>query len=520
MASRGPHKKLRWTAAIVVGILLAGCTGNDTTPENARSERTAFVPPEVTEHANDWPLPGRDYANSRARTDSTITAANIDRLEVAWSVPLPGAAAFGNAATTPLIVGDTVYVQDLQSNVRAIALANGRVRWTRTYDQFQIGPNGVAVGYGRVYAAKSSEEIVALDAETGEELWSTELPRTETEGIDIQPTVVAGLVLAATVPISLDGQYRGGDRGVLWALDAKTGERVWTFDTVKSPDLWGNPEVNSGGGAWYPPAIDVERGLVYWGIANPAPFPGTPEFPNGSSRPGPNLYTESVVALRIKSGRLAWYHQAVPHDLFDRDVALTAIATRAGGSARELVVATGKLGRVIALDPGTGRLVSDAPVGQHRNDELTELTGPTTVLPGLFGGVLTPPSVADGIVYSAVVNAPSEHEPEKENFLGGAELGVMPGQVVAVDAATGAVQWDTQIDGDPLGGTLVVGDLVLTGTFRGKIVAINRATGAIVRTFDAPGGINGWPAATRDTIVWPIGMASPPALVAYRLAPG
>ena len=64
----------------------------------------------------------------------------------------------------------------------------------------------------------------------------------------------------------------------------------------------------------------------------------------------------------------------------------------------------------------------------------------------------------------------------------------------------------------------MLGDLVLTGTFQGQIVALNRTTGAIVRTFAAPGGINGWPAATRDTIVWPIGMATPPALVAFRLA--
>ena len=326
-------------------------------------------------------------------------------------------------------------------------------------------------------------------------------------------------MLAATVPVSLAGQYQGGDRGVLWALDAQTGKRAWTFDTVASPDLWGDPEINSGGGAWYPPAVDIERGLVYWGIANPAPFPGTPEHPNGSSRPGRNLYTDSVVALHLRTGKLAWYHQAVPHDLFDRDVAHTTISTGTAAQPRELVVATGKLGRVFALEPDTGKLVSDTPVGQHRNDELTELTGPTSVLPGLFGGVLTPPSVADGVMYTAVVNAPSEHEPGKENAFGGAQLGVMPGAVVAVNVATGNVLWDTPITGDPLGATLVLGDLVLTGTFQGQIVALDRATGAVVRTFAAPGGINGWPAATRDTIVWPIGLATPPALVAFRLAP-
>ena len=139
-------------------------------------------------------------------------------------------------------------------------------------------------------------------------------------------------------------------------------------------------------------------------------------------------------------------------------------------------------------------------------------------MPGLYGGILTPVAVADGIVYSGVVNAPSRVDPAKEDFLGGAKLGVLPGQVVATEAATGRVLWDTRIDGDPLGGALVMSDLVFVGTYQGRIHVLDRATGAIVRTIEAPGGINGWAAATRDTIVWPVGLADPPVLVAYRIA--
>lgn len=514
------HRRAGRAVAVFVAIALviAACSGNDDSADSgaARSNDpgVAVVPPEVADAEADWPLPGRDYANSRARSDSVITADNVADLEVAWSVPLPGAAAFGNASTTPLVLGDTVYVQDLQSNVYAIDLATGELRWTHDIDRFQIGPNGVALAYGNVYVAKGSTEIAALDAETGEEVWSTKLTESETEGIDIQPTVAAGLVLASTVPISVKGQFAGGDRGILWALDAETGEKVWSFDTIKSDDLWGNPEINSGGGAWYPPAIDVERELVYWGIGNPAPFPGTEEFPNGTSRPGPNLYTDSVVALELRTGELAWYHQAVPHDLFDRDLQLTAIATGPDG---DLVIGTGKPGRVLALDPESGELRSDTEVGMHDNDELTELSGPTEVLPGLFGGVETPPAVADGVVYVAVVNSPSLHEPDTENFFGGAQMGALPGDLVAVDAASGEVLWTTTIDGDPLGGALVMGDLVFTATFQGTIIAVDRATGEILHTIAAPGGINAWPAATADTILWPVGLADPPALVAYRI---
>jgi plastocyanin len=81
------------------------------------------------------------------------------------------------------------------------------------------------------------------------------------------------------------------------------------FDTVKNGQLWGNPKVNSGGGAWYPPAVDTSNGTTYWGIGNPAPFPGTKAFPNGSSRPGPNLYSDSELALD-SSGKQVWSMQA------------------------------------------------------------------------------------------------------------------------------------------------------------------------------------------------------------------
>jgi outer membrane protein assembly factor BamB len=503
---------------LAAGLLGAACSdgGDDSgSPPAHDDDRPAVeVPPQVARSRGEWPVPGGDYANSRAQVDATITSDDIDDLDVAWSVPLEGAGVFGNASTTPVIVDGVVYVQDLQSDVTAVDLDTGAVRWSHEYGLPQVGPNGVAVGYGKVFVTKGMDGIAALDLRTGDELWDTTITATETDGVDIQPLVVDGLVLAATVPVSFAGQFRGGDRGVLWALDADTGERVWTFDTVPK-DLWGDPAVNSGGGAWYPPAVDVDRGLVYWGTANPAPFPGQPSTPNGSSRPGPNPYTDSIVALDVRTGRLVWQHQVSPHDLFDHDLQLTAIVPRDEGDP--LVVGTGKAGRVVAVDAGTGEVVSDTPVGVHENDDLDELTGPTEVLPGLFGGVLTPPAVADGVLFAPTVNAPSLHEPGKENFFGGAPLGTMHGQLVAVDVARGEVVWDTEVPGDPLGGALVVGDLVLTATMQGDILAVDRATGEVVRTIRAPGGVNGWPAATRDTIVWPVAMAQPAALVAYRV---
>jgi glucose dehydrogenase len=473
----------------------------------------------VAAHSDDWPLPGRDYRNTRATSDSSIDSSTVASLGVAWEVPLPGGIAYGNASTTPLILGDTVYVQDLTSNVRAIDRATGALRWERLLDSFVIGPNGVAVGWGRLFAVDGTDDLVALDLATGEELWRRRLTRTDSDGIDIQPTVFARLVLASTVPVSLDGIYTGGDRGILQALDVETGELRWEFDTVVD-DLWGNPEVNSGGGAWYPPSIDPDGGTVFWGIANPAPFPGTREFPNGSSRPGPNLYTNSVVALDARSGALAWYRQAIPHDIFDRDLVHTLLLeVEEGGRTRTIVVATGKGGRVLGHDLATGELLWETPVGRHENDDLEALEGPTAVWPGTFGGVLTPPSGADGVVYVATLNAPTTLSPDVPAYIG-SQIGTAPGEVVAIDARSGAVVWSVEVAGDPLGATTVVNDLVLTATFAGRIYALDRGTGATVWTYDAPGGINDWPAVADDLIVWPVGLARPPRLVALRLGAG
>ena len=232
-----------------------------------------------------------------------------------------------------------------------------------------------------------------------------------------------------------------------------------------------------------------------------------------------NLYTNSVVALHVRTGKLAWYHQAVPHDLFDRDLVLAAIGTveDRDGDDRQVVIGSGKLGRVLSLDPRDGKKLGDTLVGEHKNDELTELERPTEVLPGLLGGVETPLATADGVAYAAVMNSPSTRSPDEEYRLADAKVGVMRGEVAAVDLASGDVLWSTKVDGDPLGGATVVDDLVFTATYQGTLLALDRKTGDVVWEQAAPGGVNGQPAVAGDTIVWPIGLGSPSSLVAYRL---
>ncbi len=498
--------------ALVALAMSLACACSDA----PRATGNPGVPPEVEQYADDWPLPGRDYANSRSTTHSTIDASNVATLTPAWQAPIPGRGSSGNITTTPLIAGDTIYLQDLNANVSALDRETGAVRWRTDLREFAIGPNGVALGWGKVFAVKCGKGAIALDASTGAEIWTRTLNRTPSEGVDIQPLAYGDKVFFSTVPVSLNGIYNGGDRGTLFALRADTGDTVWSFDTVE-PDLWGNPDVNSGGGSWYPPAIDPQRGRIYWAIANPAPFPGTPEFPNGASRPGPNLYTDTLVALDVGTGALDWFEQANPHDIFDHDLIHSLLVdVGVGRETRRIAVATGKAGNVIGHDVETGRTLWTTPVGIHRNDDLTSLTGPTEVLPGTYGGVLTPPAASDGIVYVATLNAPSILEPTVTSLIGG-NVGAMDGQIVAIDAASGAIVWDVTVPGDPTGGVTVINDLVLTGTLQGKILALDRATGATIWSWDAPGGINAWPAVAGDLIAWPVGLSNPAVLVGLRL---
>ena len=494
-----------FAACVTLTLVAAACSADDGTATEAAP---AASPATAVEFTGEWPQPNYDHANSRATFESTIDSSNVHRLVEAWRYELPPGGS-GAAATTPIIVDGVVYLGDLATNVHAVDLATGERLWMANVDHPVFGPGGVAVASGKVFSNKAGSQIAAYDEKTGEELWATNI-RINGGSVDIQPAVANGLVLAATSALR-----KPGGRGTLYALDQETGEIVWSFDTIESEDLWGNPEMNSGGGAWYPPAVDIEAGVSYWGTSNPYPFPGAPGFPNGSSRPGDNRWTDSILAIDLATGELRWGHQVVPHDLFDRDTVLTAIVDLPDG--KKVIVNTGKVGRVIGLDPD-GAVLWDTPVGMHKNDDLESFEGALEVLPGSLGGVETPIAVADGVVYVSVVNAPITYRGPEETSSGfPVGLGSFDSQLVAIDAASGEILWDVPLPGDCFGGATVVNDLVFTSVFTGEILAFDRATGAKVWSYQAPGGINGWPAFVDDRLVIPVGFGKPPVLLTLML---
>lgn len=551
MAQRDPtdvrHPRRRRRARVLIGAVLctvvigtaAACGDDDESSSAGAAGFPPGTPAEVTAAAAAFPTPNGNFDNTRA-VGGRIDASNIGTLERAWSVPLSGESTFGVFSSNPIVTEDTVYLQDIGSNVMAVDRATGDVKWERRLDKPTTGPNGVAIGGGMVVGGTATS-VFALDEATGEVVWEKEIVRQSSEGVDMAPLVWNDTVIMSSVPgASLSNFYGGGGRGIVYALDLATGEEKWQFDTT-TDDLWGNPEVNSGGGLWQTPSVDA-NGDVYLAVANPGPWPGTKEFPNGTSRPGKNLYTNSLVVLDGETGEIEWYWQALEHDLRDWDLHLGPILTEftIDGAARPVVVLGGKMGTVYVVDRETHELIWKTDVGKHtpeagaadgrgapdqdgpdRNAPFTRF--PVTVYPGWLGGIETAMAVSDGVIYVPVNNLCSVYL-RQGNFTEGSELcdfATSSGELVALDGATGEQIWKQDLDTQNYGGATVVNDVVVTVDFNGVIHAYDKEDGTELWTEQLPAQSNSTPAIAEDIVVQGAGFAAAPGqtpqVVAYRL---
>ncbi len=506
-----------WLAVAVLAIAVAAVVALLSTSTSSSPDRSLLT---------GSGYPNVDTSNTRY-VGGPIDSSNVSKLQTAWTLPITTKSEYGSYSSAPIVSGGVIFSQDLESNVQAIDEKTGKVIWTKTYESPDQGPNGLVVQGGRVYGATTSAAF-ALDEKTGEQLWSVTLVRNEHEGIDMAPGYHDGIVYVSTVPGNTTQFYKGEGVGVLWALEARTGRRLWHFDTVPE-NLWSseNVDINTGGGLWYSPAFD-EHGYMYVGTGNPGPFPGTSQFPWGSSRPGPNLYTDSIVKLDASTGQVKWYYQLTPHDLYDRDLQDPPILATVGG--RQVVLAAGKGGFVIALDAETGKLLWKRSVGTHNghdNDgiyamkhEYSKLTLPETVYPGLLGGVIAPMATNGSTVFVPVVNHSVTITSQTETE----ERSPMEGEVVALETATGAVKWDQKLPSAAFGAATAVNDLVFVPAFNGKLFAFNDSNGSIAWETQLPAGTNTGVSVSGDTVVAPAGIAvengQTPEIVAYRLPGG
>jgi outer membrane protein assembly factor BamB len=500
-------------AALVVAVGVAfGARSSDGAP-----------PPEIAGNAVDgWPAHNYDLTNSRADLSTSINSTNVATLKKKWAFKLPYIGQFGAYTSNPIVLNGVVYIQDPDSNVYALDENTGKVIWSHKYNQPTPsgGPNGVAYGYGMIFGA-TARSAFALDPATGKQIWSHYLLRNSKEGIDMTPQLFGNKMLVSTIPGNSKAFYKGDSYGIVYALDVKTGATVWKFSTVSDGNkLWGNAKLNGGGGLWYPPSVDPQ-GRVFLGVANPAPWPNAPGNANAKSRPGPNLYTDSLVALDGDTGKLLWYNQVTSHDVRDYDFQVSPILTTqdVGGVSTELVIGAGKSGKVVAFRADNGKRVWTLNVGRHQNDLGPLPAKPVVVCPGPLGGVETPMAEAGNSLYVPWLNLCSKSSATSItiNFAGGT------GGLTSVNPATGGVIWKHLFKAIDVGAATVANDVVFTSTYDGHIYGLSVKDGSVLWSVKAPTGVNSFPAVTKTMLI--VGAGAPSAtakkpnaqIVAYSL---
>ena len=458
------------------------------------------APPEFRDGAGSWAAPNGDLAGTRSARTTAIDAASVPRLEVRWRFRFRGAGGgFGLITSGAVVSGRTVYVQDSKSSVFALDRRSGRLRWARIATARNDGPNGVAVGSGRVFGATDTTAF-ALDARTGRRLWSTRLVRPAEQFVDIAPVVASGRVYFSTVG------FPPGGRGALYALDWLTGHVRWRFETIRDP--WPHPEAG-GGGAWYPVSVD-SAGRVYAGISNPAPWGGSRKLPNGGAFRGHTLFADSLVVLDGATGRLLWHDQVTRHDVRDYDFQATPILAtiRYRGEPVRVVFGAGKAGRVVAWNRVTRRRLWSRAVGTHHNDLGPLPARPVRVCPGLFGGVLTPMAYAGGRLFVPVVELCTREGSQRSASVLQRPPEDGRGVLYGLDASSGRTLWTRRFASPLFGCATVSRDVVFAPTYDGRVYALSAADGQILWSASARAGINSCPTVAGDVLLVGAGAAN------------
>jgi outer membrane protein assembly factor BamB len=454
-------------------------------------------------------------SGTREASGSALDASTVGRLKVRWRFRIPGPDTFSGVDTAaPVVDGETVYLQDMDSNVWALDRETGHVLWRTRFRRRSPGPNGVVVSGGRVYG-NTDRSTFALDAATGALVWARRLT-TPAQPIDVPPVVARGLVYTSTVGLP------PGGKGAIVALDAATGAVRWRFSTIRG--RWTVPREAGGGGLWWPVSVDG-AGRVYAGNANPYPWGGTPQHPNGGAYRGSALYTDSLLVLDGATGRLAWYDQVIPHDVRDYDFAVTPVLATVpiDGHSTGIVVGAGKGGRVVAWNRDTHARLWEAAVGVHRNDTGPLPRRPVTVCPGLLGGVLTPMAYAASRVFVPVVDLCMKGGAFGYPRFLSLDYSKGHGELVALDAVTGRRIWRRTFSSPDFGCATASNDVVFTATYDGRVFALAAADGRVLWTARTRAGINACPTVDGDMLL--VGAGADPRtigspvheLVAYML---
>ncbi len=316
----------------------------------------------------EWPTYNGVLGGNRHSLLNQINTSTVGNLQAEWVYPL----GVPNLETTPIVVDGVMYVT-AADKVCALGAATGRQLWCYVHTDTPLdgrrrnpgqANRGVAVLGDRVFFTTSDAHLICLNRLTGGLMWNVHMPETPGHFVATSaPLVVGDLVIAG---------IGGGDsplRGFLAAYKVTTGEQAWRFLTVPRPgdpgsETWKGTAIAIGGGAtWLTGSHDPETGTLYWTVGNP--FPAT----DGDERGGDNLYTNCVIALDVKTGKLRWYYQYTPHDLHDWDATEPVLVVNAEyqGRPRKLLLKADRNGFMFVLDRITGEFLTAKPFVRKMN---------------------------------------------------------------------------------------------------------------------------------------------------------
>lgn len=481
-------------------------------------------------NAADWLHANGSYAQTRFYPGTQINRTNVAKLKPVFIFQT---AVNESMETAPIVSHGIMFITTSFNHVYAVDAVSGKEYWHYKHKMgpvttFCCGPNnrGVAIAGDRLFMGTLDSKLVALDAKTGKLLWESQIADPE-QGYSetMAPTVVEDKVLIGTN----GGEY--GIRGFVKAFDAASGQLLWTFYTI--PDsgqegVWATKDATGrdmkrdidaekkqlaekggdfyktlGGGVWMTPAIDRASRTVFFVVGNPSPDL------YGAIRPGDNLYTDSLVAIDLDTGKYKWHYQYIAHDVWDLDAVSPPILVNVrdeNGRMIPGVIHGGKTGHVYVHDRATGRLIrfSDAMIPQENMWTLPTAEG-ARMLPGANGGVEWSPMAFDPktrLAYAANLHQPMTYQVEDAAYPGGSKLWLggafktiaaeqQWGKLSAVNIDTGKVAWDYKTEQPLIGGVLATaGGLVFNGEGNGLFRAFDASTGKKLWEFQCGAGVN------------------------------
>ena len=474
---------------------------------------------------------GMGYHQHRYSPLKQIDKQNIKRLVPVWNLSLDNN--WGEQAQ-PIVYNGVMYVTNARATV-AIDVATGKQIWKQTLDWPPETPRvvccgvsnkGAAIYNGKVFRTTLDAYVVAYHAKDGKELWKSKAAEWKAGySLTVAPLIANGVLITGISGAEF------GIRGFIDGWDTETGKHLWRRYTIPARGEKGNetwPQDNNaweigGGSAWITGSYDPELDLMYWGIGNPAPWAS-------QSRPGDNLYTSSVLALRPKTGEIVWYYQFTPNDAYDYDACWELINADIdiGGAKRKVVMQLNRNGFLYVLDRTNGKLLAANPfekinwasgIDKETGRPIeTEVAAKLRIgneqiehWPSTTGGKNWPHaaySPETGLLYASTIHqarlfkhldtkpfVPGQRYQFVENLPIPPKPGEPIGHIDAIDPLTGQQKWRVPLFDFQIWSAMLAtgGGLLFTGKETGEFIALDAATGKQLWQFQTGSGINAMP---------------------------